>query len=157
MPCLCYYTSEMACPYFYPVERDRRDIGMSSSLLPLGDAWVGLCRAAPGSAGPPDEALLHSLCHLGYARGRCDRFPPNDEGADAVRFSIRGDDGVSLAVYYVLERDHHPFAHGPLEYSLPAGRFRQTPDRETVSRQAEAYVQSYLRRKTEAARHPSAS
>jgi hypothetical protein len=147
----------MACPYFYPVERDRRDLGMASPLLPLGDAWAGLCRAAPGPAGPPEEALLHSVCHLGYARGRCDRFPPDDGGADAVRFAIRGDDGVSLALYYVLERDHHPFAHGPLEYSLPAGRFLQAPAGETVSRQAEAYVHSYLRRKKEAADRAPAS
>jgi hypothetical protein len=49
-----------------------------------------------------------------------------------------------------LERDHHPFAHGPLEYSLEAGGFGQVPFGDTVTRQAEAYVESYRSRKREA-------
>ena len=57
----------------------------------------------------------------------------------------------------VLERDHHPFAHGPLEYSLTAARFLQAPSGEILSRQAEAYVQSYLRRKKEAPAHQATS
>ena len=118
-------------------------------MLPLGDAWAGLCRAGAGPAWQPDQTVLDPLCLLGYARSRCHRFPHNDPGADAVRFTISGDNGVSLHLYYVLERDHHPFAHGPLEYSLTAGRFLQAPAGEILSRQAEAYVQSYLRRKTE--------
>ena len=28
-----------------------------------------------------------------------------------------GEDGAILRLYYVVERDHHLFAHGPLEYS----------------------------------------
>jgi hypothetical protein len=144
----CYYTSKMACPYFYPVERDRTNMRSESALLPLGDAWAGLCRAGAGPAWQPDQAVLDPLCMLGYARSLCHRFPHDDPGADAVRFAISRDDGVSLQLYYVLERDHHPFAHGPLEYSLTARRFLQTPSGEILSRQAEAYVQSYLRRKT---------
>ncbi len=136
----------MACPYFYPVERDRHDLGTAGSRLPLGDAWVGRCHA-PGLAAWPGEMPL-PVCQLGYARGRCDRFPSGDDGADAVRFAVRADDGALIALYYVLERDHHPFAHGPLEYSLTAGCFLLPPASETIRRQAEAYVQSYLRRKS---------
>lgn len=153
----CYYTSKMACPYFYPVERDRTDMRSESALLPLGDAWAGLCRAGAGPAWQPDQAVRDPLCMLGYARSLCHRFPHDDPGADAVRFAISRDDGVSLQLYYVLERDHHPFAHGPLEYSLTAGQFLQAPSGEILSRQAEAYVQSYLRRKKEAQAHQAAS
>jgi len=145
---LCYYTSEMACPYFYPVERHAGDLGPQSAILPLGDAWSGVCRAAPGLPWQPEEAQLRPLCSFGYARGRCDRFPQDDTGPDAVRFTISSDDGASIGLYYVMERDHHPFAHGPLQYSLAANRLLQPPSDETFARQAEAYVQSYLRRRT---------
>jgi hypothetical protein len=90
--------------------------------------------------------VLQHLCNLGYARGTCARFP-SGEGPDAVRFTVSRDQGDSLRIYYVLERDHHPFAHGPLDYSVARGAFVDPPAGETVSRQAQAYVESYLRRK----------
>jgi hypothetical protein len=147
---LCYYTSEMACPYFYPVERHPGDLSAASATLPLGDAWSGVCRAVAGEPRQPEEAQLRPLCYLGYARGRCDCFPANDSGPDAVRFTIASDDGASLGLYYVVERDHHPFAHGPLQYARSGNRFLQPPTGEILARQAEAYVESYLRRKNEA-------
>jgi hypothetical protein len=73
------------------------------------------------------------------------------EVPDAIRFTISGDQGSLLRLYYVIERDHHPFAHGPLEYSLTGGGFSNLPAGETFGRQAWAYVESYFRRKTEAA------
>ena len=140
----------MACPYFYPVERHAGVLGTQSAILPLGDAWSGVCRAAPGPPRQTEEAQLLPLCSFGYARGRCDCFPQNDTGPDAVRFTISSDDGSSLGLYYVMESDHHPFAHGPLEYSLTNSRFLQPPVDDIFARQAEAYVLSYLRRRTEA-------
>ena len=116
-------------------------------MLPLGNFWAGVCRAMPGEGCAPDEDLVRPLCHLGYARGQCPRFPAQDRGADAVRFAIRRDDGRSLHLYYVLERNHHPLTHGQLEYSLAAAAFAEAPANPIVCRQAEAYVASYLRRK----------
>jgi hypothetical protein len=118
-------------------------------MLPLGGTWTGSCRALPDGACQPDEPSLRSLCNLGYARGACSRFPPGD-GPDAVRFTISHDDGATLRIYYVVERDHHPFSYGPLEYSLASGEFTAPPEGEIVGRQAQAYVESYLRRKMEA-------
>lgn len=141
----------MSCPYFFPVEPRAGGSDPQSAMLPLGDLWTGMCHAVPGQALPPEEALIRPLCHLGYARGNCKRFPADDPGADAVRLTISSDDGRSLHLYYVLERDHHPFAHGPLEYSTAAGRLVQASVTETVGRQAEAYAASYLRRKERAA------
>jgi hypothetical protein len=116
-------------------------------MLPLGNLWAGVCRAVPGQSCAPNEDIVQPLCHLGYARGQCPRFPADDAGADAVRFTVRHDDGRSFRLYYVLERDHHPLAHGALEYSLAGAAFAQAPVNPVVCRQAEAYVASYLRRK----------
>jgi len=135
----------MACPYFYPVERRGRAAAAQDALLPLGDSWAGVCRAIPDLPSPPDEAILRPLCNLGYARGSCARFP-NGEGPDAVRFTISRDDGPVIGIYYVVERDHHPFAHGRLEYSVATGVFDRRPAGEIVERQAQAYVESYRRR-----------
>lgn len=90
------------------------------------------------------------MCNLGYARRSCERFPLEPDTPDAVRFTLSRDEGVSLRVYYVIERDHHPFLHGPLEYSTDSGGFTGLPDGATFESQARAYVTSYLRRKREA-------
>ncbi len=97
----------------------------------------------------PDEIDLLPLCHLGYARGHCRRFPAGSVGPDAVRFVMQRDDGRSLHLSYVLERDHHPWAHGALEYVRAAERFTEPPADPIVNRQAEAYVAAYLFRKAE--------
>ena len=114
-------------------------------MLPLGGDWAGICHAAPEHSWQPDAPMLRPLCNLGYARGACNRFP-DDDGPDAVRFTISSDDGATLRLYYVVERNHHPFAHGPLEYSLASKSLVIPPASENLNRQAQAYVESYLRR-----------
>jgi hypothetical protein len=47
-----------------------------------------------------------------------------------------------------VERDHHPFAHGRLDYSTQTGVFAERPAGEILERQAQAYAESYRRRKT---------
>jgi len=116
-------------------------------MLPLGDDWDGACRSAPELPLPPDAASLRPLCNLGYARGNCSRFP-DDGGPDAVRFTISGDDGATLRLYYVVERNHHPFAHGPLAWRRAVAAFADPPPSQILHRQACAYVESYLRRKS---------
>lgn len=120
-------------------------------MLPLGDAFAGTCCAVPGQPWQPDPAIARPLCNLGYARGRCDRFPA-DAGPDAVRFTIRRDEGTLLHLYYVLERDHHPFAHGALDFTPATASFALAPPSPQLDDQARAYVASYLRRKAEAGR-----
>jgi hypothetical protein len=140
----------MACPYFYPVDRNGGDRSASFAILPLGDAWSGVCRAAEGSPHQPEDTQLRPLCYFGYARGRCHCFPALDAGPDAIRFTIASDDGAALGVSYVMERDHHPYAHGRLQYSRGDSGFLPQPAGEIFARQAQAYVESYLRRKNEA-------
>jgi hypothetical protein len=126
-------------------------------MLPLGGAWSGVCRAVPGDAWRPETADLERRCNLGYARGICSRFP-DDGGPDAIRFTICRDDGAVLRLYYVAERDHHPFAHGPLEYSRAAAGIAPAHDcPEILDAQATAYAASYLRRKSEASSPSAAS
>jgi len=144
----------MACPYFDPVRVHPMQQAPGALPMPLGDSWMGTCRAGMEAAAEPDTTVLHSLCHFGYARGHCARFPADDPGPDAVRFAITRVAAPSLDLCYVLERDHYPFAHGSLSYFLAAGCFLPAtggaPPPEIVCRQAVAYVKSYLRRQAEA-------
>jgi hypothetical protein len=43
--------------------------------MPLGDAWSGVCRAAPTGEWLPDPNTLQQLCNFGYAREKCARVP----------------------------------------------------------------------------------
>jgi hypothetical protein len=126
----------MCCPHFYPTGSQG-----ASGLLPLGDSWAGLCHADPANPGRPENLLP---CNLGYVRGQCARFP-DDAGPDAVRFTISKSDSAGLLLCFVQERDHHPFAHGRLEYSFTTGF--SAGQGTLLERQATAYVESYQRRK----------
>jgi hypothetical protein len=132
----------MSCPYFFPVE-----MRGGSATLPLGESWTGHCRAVPGGF-QPDDAALRQCCNLGYARHSCSRFPAGD-GPDAVRFTISSHEGDILSIYYVVERDHHPFAHGAMACSVSTGQWNHPAVDPTLLRQAQAYAESYLRRKKE--------
>jgi len=93
---------------------------------------------------------MQQLCNLGYAREKCPRFP--GDGADAVRFSISRDQDGIIGIYWVVEKDHLPFAHGPLEYSREAACFIPPHIDDRVAQQAQAYINSYLRRKEDLGR-----
>jgi hypothetical protein len=119
--------------------------GKRTPPMPLGDAWSGVCRAAPGGDWLPDPNTLQQLCNFGYARGKCGCVP--SDVPDAVRFGVSHDRDGLIRIYWVMEKDHLPFAHGPLEYSrADAGFLAAHPDAR-VTQQAQAYVSSYLRRK----------
>ena len=117
-------------------------------MLPLGDWWKGVCHAVPGAPEEAGETGCDTACNLGYARGACGRFPESP-GPDAVRFTISSHESGVIGIYYAVERDHHPFAQGRLEYSLAANAWVTPPETALLARQAEAYVESYLRRKKE--------
>jgi len=89
--------------------------------------------------------FLSGGAHAANAREKCPRFP--GDGADAVRFSISKDQDGVIGIYWVVEKDHLPFAHGPLEYSREAARFIPSHTDPRVAQQAQAYISSYLRRK----------
>ncbi|MGA3043246.1 MAG: hypothetical protein ABSF54_20905 [Bryobacteraceae bacterium] len=113
--------------------------------MPLGDAWSGVCRAGSTGEWQPDLHTLQQLCNFGYAREKCTRVPA--AGPDAVRFSISHDRDGLVGIYWVTEKDHLPFAHGPLDYSRPEARFRTPHPDACIAQQAQVYVTGYLRRK----------
>jgi hypothetical protein len=127
----------MACPYFEP--RQRLEDPASPIPPPLGDYYGGRCVA--GESFEPDPETARDLCNYGYARGRCPRFPGGD-GADAVRFTIGSDDETIVVIRYATERDHYPLECG----ELSLGRAAQACD-SILLRQAQAYLESYLRRR----------
>ncbi|HEY6989891.1 MAG TPA: hypothetical protein VH369_15965, partial [Bryobacteraceae bacterium] len=64
---------------------------------------------------------------------------------DVVRFTISSDEGCTIGIYYVVERDHYPYAHGALLYSIELVRLFDDPSPQPVlAHQACAYAQSYL-------------
>ncbi len=128
----------MACPYFYPVARLEEDLWAVPPRLPLLDAYSGECRATSG-------ATTRTTCSTGYARGRCEHFPPSS-GCDAVRFHVMSDSADAIRLKYVLEKACWPGDNGDLEYSLPEHAFRTLPGDAILARQAEAFLESYLRR-----------
>ena len=93
----------------------------------------------------PVEARAGSaMLPLGdWWKGLCHAVP------GAVRFTISRHESGVIGIYYAVERDHHPFAQGRLEYSLAANAWVTPPETALLARQAEAYVESYLRRKKE--------
>ena len=118
----------MACPFFKPLVPLDSGGWDPAPRLPLGDAWEGICVAAPGWT--PSEATQRESCNRGYASGHCDHFPAG--GADAVRFSLAGD-----RLIYILEKDHAPMEHGQIDCA--------TDLREPLASQASAFMQSWRR------------
>lgn len=136
----------MACPYFYPTERLGPNLWPHPDRLPLGDGFGGFCLADPDVRHRPDDETIRQYCNLGYARRSCPRFPANGS-ADAVRFMVSGDADGLVRIQYAVERDHRPHQHGALEYDRRCHGFSAPPEGAVFHRQAEAYVESYLRRK----------
>ena len=134
----------MSCPYFYPVARLEEDTWAVPPRLPLGDAYVGECRAG-AEAYRPEDTLMRSSCNTGYARAFCERFP-HDARADAVRFNIASDEGDGIRLQYIFEKECWPVDHGELRYSVSAHAFTSAPADEIVRRQATVFLESYLRR-----------
>ena len=145
----------MACPYFRPRGPLPWSKWPGKLRPPLGDLYGGECRVR-GEPFSPSEQLVVNCCNMGYAGAECSRFP-NDEGPEAVRFGVAGDDGRTVEIAYVVERGHLPIRHGTLRYCRDSstwsglnvdilnvdGRKADT----LLARQAEACLASYLRSK----------
>src|SRR4051812_28179921 len=112
--------------------------------LPLWDPHHGACHARPAEIFEPPEISQRDLCNCGYVRGQCAHFP-EDSPADAVRFSITGDDAGVVRLVYILEKDHSPAEYGRLEFSADEQRFLGHPKNELLAAQALAFVASYRR------------
>jgi len=89
---------------------------------------------------------MRQVCNLGYGRNRCERFPAGS-AADAVRFHASQDAGMLVRIQYVFEKDCWPGESGAFEcrtgFNFPEAA------NPTLRRQAEAFLESYLRRRNE--------
>ncbi|MGB6947303.1 MAG: hypothetical protein WBE37_33195 [Bryobacteraceae bacterium] len=115
--------------------------------LPLGDAFSGQCRA-PGNTAQPGETRMREACNLGLGSHGCEQFPLNS-ASDAIRFHVAKDSGELIHIQYVFEKECWPGEHGSFDYSVSQKLSSARVD-ETLRRQAEAFLESYLRRRSEA-------
>jgi hypothetical protein len=157
--------TELACPYFMPVARLENGNWQHPARLPLGSGWIGHC-TAPGHEGDvPMQNNVELFCNLGYATG-CTWAPPQRPW-DAVRFAVsapaqlnlRGQSSPpqsspateaqarTLRLVYVCERDHHPIAHGELEFDLAQTTWVRRHDDTRIQKMAECFLDSYLKKK----------
>jgi hypothetical protein len=140
----------VACPFFHPTERFEDGIWLQPPRLPLGDPCHGQCIAGFDAPNQPGIDDIRKLCNIGYARGRCPRFPASFEGADAIRFSITGDEGETLSLVCIFEKDYGPFRHMALSYDRVAARFTTPMESRIQEAQARMFVDSYLNRRVKA-------
>ena len=136
----------MACPYFYPIARFETSTWAIPPRLPLGDPYSGECRASD-AVFQPEETCVRETCNPGYGASACERFPKFAD-ADSVRFQVAEDQGELIRIQYVFEKDCWPREHGVLEYSAAAREVSGESNKEILRKQAAAFVESYLRRKS---------
>ena len=134
----------MACPYFCPTDPLPASTWPGKLRPPLGEPYAGVCRAREGEDFRPGEDFLMDVCNLGYPALTCDRFP-SQTGPDAVRFSVMADDDRVVRIAYVLEKGHASYENGFLDYDRAANAWSSNKVQPLLQRQAEAYLNSYLR------------
>ncbi|HLH43974.1 MAG TPA: hypothetical protein VKV74_13370 [Bryobacteraceae bacterium] len=135
----------VACPYFLPQCELPDGLWVHEPRWPLGKAFSGLCYSRASEPLEPPGQHQEELCNYGYARGRCERFPPGST-TDAVRFSIIEKDALRLRIVYVVEKEHVPARFGTLDYGIHAGAVSHPGPDAVLTRQAEAFAKSYLAR-----------
>ena len=162
-PFQIFQRSNLACPYFMPVEKLQSGAWPHPARLPLGGGWRGHC-TAPGHEGeyPPQESL-QAFCNLGYADG-C-KWAPRERLCGAVRFAVVAPSDLDpaehaegrvaggdvqarvLRLMYVCERDHRPLEHGHLEFDLSRQVWLRGHNDARIQRMAECFLEAYLKKK----------
>ncbi len=136
----------MACPYFWPTDPLPAWTWPGKPRPPLGEPYAGVCRARQDQDFRPGEDFLIKVCNLGYPALDCTRFPA-EAGPDAVRFSVMLDDDQLVRIAYVVEKGHAAYENGFLEYDRAVNAWSSATLRPLLQRQADAYLNSYLRQK----------
>ncbi len=132
--------SSLPCPWFLPVTRLTSDEWIHAPRMPLGDPFSGVCKARADDPFIPKDPELRELCNCGYARGRCDRFPP--DSADAIRFSVIQKSETTIRVAWAVECAHAPKEFGTLvsiEGKITAPSCAAAP---LLAAQAAAFIRS---------------
>ena len=143
----------MACPYFYPVEREFGGGWAFPARLPLGAGFRGVCRVNADEFSPNDAAL-RDCCNLGHAHS-CPRMPALRH-ADSVRFMVAADSDGRVVIDYVFDLGHAPAGHGRIEYDCANQKWLATIADTCAQRQAECYLAVYLEKHPRSANGSSA-
>jgi hypothetical protein len=137
----------MSCPYFIPTEILAGAQWPHRARLPLGDGWTGHCCATADSLSPTEDEV-RDFCNLGYALhyvSKCTRCPESRDW-DAVRVGVIAEDGPTVRLDYVCERDFAPIEHGVLSYDRAAAQWISSHVDARVQRKAEAYLRIWMER-----------
>lgn len=138
--------TDLACPFFVPLEILNDGSWPHPSRLPLGAGWTGNCRAS-GQELAASDTHLREFCNLGCATA-CPHLPQGRDW-DAIRFSVARANASQVTLRYVCELDHAPIEHGELSLDLASGAWLNPhPDRR-VHRLAICYVDGYRARASE--------
>ena len=87
---------------------------------------------------------MREVCNSGYGRHGCEQFPAGSPW-DAIRFHVAKDAGTLIQIQYVFEKDCWPVEHGTLDCDSAVASVQLAG--EILRRQADAFVESYLRRR----------
>lgn len=144
MPCLYF---EPTIPVVEPFH-DR-------SRLPLIEEYGGRCHAMHVAVAAADQ-MRWQCCNQGYSLGRCPQFPAAGF-AGALRYSVTRHAEDLLELVWIEEREHAPFRHGSLHFTISTGCLLEAGLDTPVAAQALAYCRSYLKRYREHSRpaHPT--
>ena len=139
--------TNLACPFFVPIEIVNDGSWPHPSRLPLGAGWAGNC-CASGQELPASDTHIREFCNLGYATA-CPHLPVSRDW-DAVRFSVAraGQDQVTIG--FVCELAHAPIEHGKLTFDLMSQVWLNSHPDPRVLTLANCYLQTYRARQGEA-------
>jgi hypothetical protein len=143
--------SNVACPFFMPVEKLENGEWLHAHRLPLGCGWTGLCTAPGHENTVPSPEQLRDFCNLGYA-ANCGRLP-RERLWDSVRFGARtipnneNNSDAHIHIRYVCERNHLPVEHGILKFAAATSFCEQKHSDGRVQRMAECFLASYVEKR----------
>jgi hypothetical protein len=135
----------VSCPYFIPTEVLAGSQWPHRARLPLGDGFIGHCCAAQAT---PTDDELRDFCNLGYSlhyERKCPHCPESRDW-DAIRVGVIGEDGSSVRLDYVCERDFAPIEHGVLTFDRAVSQWTSTHTDARVQSKADAYLRLWLQR-----------
>ena len=135
--------TNLACPFFVPIEIVNDGSWPHPSRLPLGAGWAGNC-CASGQELPASDTHIREFCNLGYATA-CPHLPVSRDW-DAVRFSVAraGQDQVTIG--FVCELAHAPIEHGKLIFDLVSEVWLNAHPDPRVLTLATCYLETYRAR-----------
>jgi hypothetical protein len=135
--------TNLACPFFVPLEIVNDGSWPHPARLPLGAGWAGNC-CASGQERPASDSHMREFCNLGYATA-CPHLPSRRDW-DAVRFSVARAGRDQVTIGFVCELAHAPIEHGNLTFDLASGVWLSPRADPRVLTLANCYLETYRAR-----------